>query len=319
MRIDPIVRALRSDPAPQRKAQSKLQQARASWQEAPANRAALHQLAQFGSGEALADCPALQNLFFCPFAAAEFAASLVGAVVPKLSECALGHVPFRHQYSGGMAVIQVTEAGRAALSLVLYERTSQSSAAQTVCFTDSERHEMALAGSARMRLLSWTANTDGNAEISCEPLHFARGQALCLTGIHTTKQVEQVDGRLVVLRLSRTPAKPAPSMEFRLSDGALVHQASGNRQDSRHEMMLALLGKMGRSDAAPAMAAMTEDGSDHLRWQALRECLALDTGTGFAALSKLAANVGDSLAPQAAGLKDNLIRTYPALTLMENA
>ncbi|MXP13699.1 hypothetical protein GRI44_02885 [Altererythrobacter confluentis] len=317
MRIDPIVRALRSEPAPQRKAQTQLLKARSQWQKSDRNRAILADLTKYGSGCDLRDCASLDALFSHVGPARIFAASLENTLVPVLAEHPLGHVPFRHQYAGSMAIIQIAAHASAALSLVLYEQTDTAALPTTVCFTDSDRHEMALAGSAHMQHVCWTAASEVDAKLSSRPFVFAKGDALSLAGIHETKQVLQVDGSLVVLRLSRTAPTPLPSVEFRLSDGALVHQASGDRRDSRHELMLALLGKMGRVDAAPVLAEMTVNGSDALRWQALRECLALNTASGFAALSALSRKPGDSLAADAAALKHALVTAHPALARME--
>ena len=78
--------------------------------------------------------------------------------------------------------------------------------------------------------------------------------------------------------------------------------------------MMALLGRMGRSDAAPAMATIAcEQGGTALRWQALRECLSLDTATGFAALGEVARRPDDELAAAAGALRSQLIESYPQL------
>ena len=78
--------------------------------------------------------------------------------------------------------------------------------------------------------------------------------------------------------------------------------------------MLALLGRMGRREAAPTMAAMArESGSEALRWQALRECLALDTKEGFEALTDVARATGDPLAMPAGALRAQLVEAHPEL------
>ena len=99
-----------------------------------------------------------------------------------------------------------------------------------------------------------------------------------------------------------------------LSDGALVHQAAGSPRDSRLELSAALLGRMGRKDAAPLLAAMAEEhGSAALRWQALRECLGLDSAAGFVVLCRLSQNAADPLAAHAGALRAQLLETYPQL------
>jgi hypothetical protein len=99
----------------------------------------------------------------------------------------------------------------------------------------------------------------------------------------------------------------------------LVHRASGDRHESRDEMMMALLGRMRRKDAASVLAALTRSGSDHLRWQALRECLALDSAAGFAALGRIATDPTDDLAPEVGALRARLVKAPPQLARWEPA
>ena len=107
---------------------------------------------------------------------------------------------------------------------------------------------------------------------------------------------------------------PAPTREYDFATGALLRQAAGDVRASRHEAMLALLGRMGRAEAAPVMAAIArEPGDDSLRWQALRECLALDTAAGFAALCEVARAPDDPLAEPAGALRAQLLEAHPGL------
>ena len=52
------------------------------------------------------------------------------------------------------------------------------------------------------------------------------------------------------------------------------------------------------------------------RWQALRECLALDSATGFAALLEVAGQADDPLCVPARNLADSLAAQHPALAQM---
>ena len=114
--------------------------------------------------------------------------------------------------------------------------------------------------------------------------------------------------------------EPIGLAEYRLADGRLLHEAAGSPRDSRLELAAALLGRMGRDDAAPYLAAMArEAGSTSLRWHALRECLGLDTATGFEALCELAATQGDPLAAAAGALRAQLLEAHPNLAELANA
>ncbi|MGB3379361.1 MAG: hypothetical protein WBA55_11395, partial [Allopontixanthobacter sediminis] len=68
---------------------------------------------------------------------------------------------------------------------------------------------------------------------------------------------------------------------------------------------------------APVLADMARRGSDHLRWQALCECLALDTATGFSALCVIARDAGDTLSDRASSLRAQLIEAHPQLAEFE--
>ena len=117
---------------------------------------------------------------------------------------------------------------------------------------------------------------------------------------------------LVTLKLQRRPASGSVTRELRLVDGALAHQAAGNPRESPFELAAALLGRMGRTDAAPLLAAMAEeDGGQSLPWQALRECLGLDSGAGYAALCRIATRSNDPLAEPAEALRQQLLTSYP--------
>jgi hypothetical protein len=122
-----------------------------------------------------------------------------------------------------------------------------------------------------------------------------------------------------LLRLHRVAAQPKPTRALALADGTVVHRASGDLAASRSEMMLTVLGRMGHAAAAPEMASLAgEPGEPSLRWQALRECLALDTTAGFAALLAIARAADDPLCAAAGALRAQLVETHPQLLALED-
>ncbi len=81
----------------------------------------------------------------------------------------------------------------------------------------------------------------------------------------------------------------APLMrEHRIVDGAAVRLASADDRASRAEMLLAFLGRAGRSDAGDRFEAATRDPAFHLRWAAMREWLALDARAALPRLEAMA-------------------------------
>jgi hypothetical protein len=153
-----------------------------------------------------------------------------------------------------------------------------------------------------------------------ERKRLAKDSSTAVDLAHETLFVESVERRLVRLRLHRDAPQAGPTREFSLADGRLVLQSSGDVRQSRQEMMLALLGRMKRTEAAPLIAEIAgEDGPDALRWQALRESLALDTGSGFAALCRIARAPLDPLAAPAGVLRAQLIEAHPQLLVFEES
>ncbi|NNC52900.1 MAG: hypothetical protein HKO08_07660 [Erythrobacter sp.] len=314
MRIDPQLRALRSDTPPQRKAQVALEAARDAWAQGPA-RKVLEELESYGGEGELGEYPALAGLFTQGGTARELTEALMVGLLDEVKEHPLGQVPLRHQYKDGLSVLQIAQRGRAALSLITYEETEIHPT--SVCFAGGERHEAVLAGSADVCEFELLSEGSERASIDCRTRRAVAGEYLCCEGQAHTRQIRQVHGRFVVLRLSRTEEVPPQTRQYSLADGRLLHCASGCRAESQREMATALLGRMGRSDVAPLLARLTREGSDHIRWQTLRECLALDTVQGFAALSAIARDPADPLSTSAGALMAHLVEAHPQLSQIE--
>ncbi|WP_306087640.1 hypothetical protein [Qipengyuania flava] len=83
--------------------------------------------------------------------------------------------------------------------------------------------------------------------------------------------------------------------------------------DSRAELGMLLLGRMGRDDALPVLAARTRTGDAQLRWQAVRQCLALDPATGLPLLERIAKDHADPLYQAARALLAQLQRESSSL------
>ena len=315
MRIDPKLRALRGDPASQRNAQLALERVRDDWRSGQASQA-LGELEAYGEGAPLDQCPNLVSLFGEGPHAHDLVSALMQPMLACLAENPTGQVPIRHQHSDSLSVLQLAQSGRAALTLLMYTELDGAEA-KSACFPGGERHETVLAGSADIRFLELLEEQRGRAAIDCDTRRITAGEVMRFAGRENTKSILRVHGRMVVLRLSRTDEMPCDACEYALDDGRLLHRASGSRQESNVEMKAALLGRMGRRDAAPVLARHTRKGSDHARWQALRECLALDSGIGFAALSRIASDPGDPLAATAGALRAQLLETYPQLASQE--
>lgn len=313
MRIDPAICALRGDRAAHHAAQSAVEAAAGGWRQSPPVAAVLEELAPYGEGAPLAECPRLRALVRDPAAARAFVDALIAPMIQAMGRQPLAHVPFRHQVVEGMTTLQLAHTGRARLSLVRYEPQTRPQPVTTVSFADGERHELCLTGAARARRVSVKGSHGARADLAFTPLMLFPGRRLRFAARRSSKLVDRTHGGLVLLRLARQAQSPLQSLEYRIADGALVHRAAGDAGESRAELMLAVLCRMGRRDAAPAIEAVLRCGSDSLRWQALREYLALDSGAGFEALAQIADDAADPLAGMAAALRRDLLHRYPQL------
>ncbi len=319
MRIDPMIAALQADPRLQRRTQARMVATMEAWRADPAVAPAVAELERFGAGAPLEACPALEALFTGAQAAPELAAGLCRLVAAALVEEPWGHPAMRHGYDGAASTLLLARSGRA--QLILHAREPGAADFTTVSFSDVLRYEAVLAGEAQARIVRSTLGPGARERpFHQEVLTLGAGTQIALDLTSEALQVIVTTRRLVSLRLQRFAAEAEPSREYRLADGALLHQAAGDIRTSRQEMMLALLGRMEAGEAAPLMAEMAlEEGDTSLRWQALRECLALDTATGFRALVTLARRADDPLAAPAGALRAQLVEAHPQLLLLETA
>ena len=318
MDLDQTFADLQADPALQVQAQVGLVTALATWQASPQAQPVLDGFARFAEGTPLAALDALSALFGGDEAqgARNFVAPLLTAWSLAMSDQPLGLVPLRHVANRASASLLLATAGEATLTLVALDGAALNTApaAQSASFAPSEVWEVILSGTGEARLVERRGET-----IAAHPLLLEPGLALGRDGEREALLIDAVDGAMVLLRLQRRVETMQPRREFALADGRLLRQASATPRESRHEVAVALLGRMGRKDAAPLLAEIARDEGhgDSLRWQALRECLGLDSATGFWTLTAISRGGSDPLAVPAGALRAQLLETYPQLAEVE--
>lgn len=312
------IAALQADPGLQIAAQDGLLAALARWKAADEVAAVLTQFEKFSGGAALPDLPSLAALFGGEHA--EAARAFVAPLLAAWSQCLVkelfGVVPMRHHAGAHMATLMLAQAGGCMLNLVAIDgvKLAGSQLACSASFAPAEVWEVVLQGSGSGRLIERSGAT-----ITTHPLTLAPGLALGREAERECLLIDGAAGALLMLRLQRRHHTTSPRREYALDDGRLLRQASATPAESRHEVAVALLGRMGRTDAGPLLAEIARDEGhgDSLRWQALRECLALDTRTGFWTLTAIARAGSDSLAVPAGALRAQLLESYPQLAEVE--
>ena len=317
MRIDPALAALVADPAPLFGAGD----AARGWSEDPAVAPLLDELADYGADRALAECPRLLALSAGGEEAVRFARRAAAATTRHLADSPLAAWPWRHFSNGVLHSVTLAAAGEASLSLALIDGAAwraarDPQAPDLAAFQPGSLNAVVVGGAGRGRILANRSDDPARARIAARPLTLARGTAFSIAGEYEALALDAIDGLLLTLRLYRRPIGHLPARQYDIASGALVHQASSERADSQAELMMALLRAMGRSDAAPMLAALARSGAPPARWQALRECLALDSATGFAALLEVAGQTDDPLCAPARKLAESLAAQHPALAQM---
>lgn len=276
----------------------------------------IEQLAHFAGGCALTGLPDLAALFSPGGAARRWVDGFVAQSAALLRANPLAHLGQRHFHDGVQSTLLLARSGNATLSLVAIEGEgfAAKQPSQSASFWPGEAWEHVLSGTATVEAVDCLAVDEGTARLVREDLPLGPGSIVGRDAARRALVLRRIEGTLVSLRLQRRAMQAGPTREFDLVSGRLLHQAAGNPRDSRIELMMTMLARMGRKDAAPLLAELAqEEGSDSLRWQALRECLALDSRTGFAALTGVTRDPADPLAVPAGALRSQLIETYPQL------
>ena len=318
MHVHPRIAALRTDREPQRRAQAAMEAARADWRERDCPPGLAEDFAAYGEGRDLGECPVLAALFEKTGAAEALLAGLSQRFCAAIRANPVGHPPFRHGFDGHTASLLLARSGRA--QLMLQSREPGTCEISAHVFSDAVRHDAIVAGEATGALVEMTERPGRTVGLSERPVYLVAGDRQFADLSRQALALCRIERRLVMLRLVRSAEKPGPVREYDAADGSLRQCSAGQIATSRQEAIVTLLARMGRGDAASDIARVAvEDGDISLRWQALREVLALDTRTGFAALCDLAGRPTDPLAAQAGALRAQLLETHPALARLENA
>lgn len=305
MRVHPEVARLRGHLP----AQPRTDAALAQWHARGEVAAVLAALAGFEAGAPVADLPALAELFGEAEAGLALAEGLVDGLTEALAAEPLAQLPLGHSTAPGAARLNLARRGSAGLSLLALAPRAMAMPVSAL-FEDAASYEIILAGEGRALLHALEAGRLTSREIALAP-----GTRLVREGGDRARQIVAVTRPLLVLQLTREPARPQPSREIALADGSLVRTISGCKATSQQMMALAVLGALGHAAAVPSLERLARDPAAErdLRWEALRQCLALDARAGLAVLGALVGERGDMLAAPAAALHRQLRAQRPDL------
>jgi hypothetical protein len=261
-------------------------------------------LAHYADRAPLEECPALHAVLHDPGAARSLVDNLTGPLLAESRQRPFSEAPFRFRLSPGFAPMRLLAHEGAVLSLVAYAPLAGAGEPASAIFADREVYDIVLAGSA-----SGLFHRLGEGGMpDTRPMHWRAGDALATAARCEARQVCRVDRSLLLLRLTREPARPAPTREVALSTGAVLRAASGDRAASEAVMALCVLGALGDEAALGVMEQTALEPSEdrEVRWEAVRQTLALSRERGLRLLGHLAACDADPLSRHAATLHARL-------------
>ncbi len=287
-----------------------------AWRAEPGADAMLSELQRYGAGAPLEHCPQLETIFTECGEAERLMRLLSQHYCAAIRANPIGHPPFRTGFDGRASSTLLARSGRA--QLMVQTREPGTYGAESITLSDATRYDAVLAGRAEARILRAHSAGEDRVDISAQAMVLTGKERIALDRTSETLVVDVVERRLVTLQLMRDAADPEPKRSFNLKTGRLVSQSAASVAISRQEAMIALLGRMGRRDAAPELARIALAAKDvSLRWQALRECIALDSACGFCTLARVARTGDDPLAAAAGALRAQLLETYPEFARLE--
>ena len=306
------LKALRGDDREARTHRVAMEEALEDCRREPRLAAVLEELLRYGEGGDFAHCPALVALFEHTGAARDLLRPLIGRLTALHRAYPLAQLAFRHRSQAGAHVLQIAARGHATLSLVLQD---QDAGAEHIIatFADADQREVVLTGKANACLFEIVAEERDRVILNSVRTELQSGARMKCTGPRQSRLIKPSHDSLLTLRLARTAGRPRPTRRIDVRSGRIVHRASGNAADSRAELAMLLLGRMGRDDALPVLATRTRTGDAQLRWHALRQCLALDAATGLPLLERIAKDHADPLYQAARALLAQLQRERSSL------
>ncbi|WP_299295861.1 hypothetical protein, partial [uncultured Erythrobacter sp.] len=294
------------------RAQMPLLKAEQDWRASGRTRLLAADLYSYANDAPLAECDALSALFGDQHAALEWVRGLSAQLIQALRSEPLGDVPFRTHCSDSYSTLQLMSSGRATLSLTTHAPRSNSAAPETVMLVDRESIELVLAGKARGLMHKFDEHLEGRFETKEQDWQV--GDTIALTP-DNARHLLTIEQPVLMLHLTRAALVPGATRKYRLADGQLMQSANGDKQTSRNQLALAVLGAMQCQKAVPVLKRLSEDTSNEadLRWEAVRQNLAINPAKGFAMIDRLAEQADDPLARPASSLKAQLISAHPQL------
>jgi len=308
MRVDAALARLRA----QGQEQPLTEAALAQWRARPDVAEITADLAHHAGGAGLEQCPALARLLADVQAGKALLESLLQPLLAALRAEPLALPALGHRSAEGLVRLELAVHAGAVLGLAVHAPRPRA-VPEAVLFEDGEVHEVVLAGEGAALCYQRAPAGLVGVEQALAP-----GVRLQRSGVAQARRIVAVTRPLVLLQLIRVSDSPAEGALVACADGRVLRRVSGCKRSSQQLMALGVLGALGHRPALSQMARLARDRAAprDLRWEALRQALALDAAEGLKLLGALASDPADPLAAQASGLAARLRAVRPEMAAL---
>lgn len=288
MQVYPDIAALRDDSVRQRRTVAAMQRHLSAWRSKRDVNRLMSELKKYGDGAELGQCECLVGLVQDRAIARSFIEDWIASLIASARTEPFLEPQFAHHASNASTSMRLMRAGGTCLDIVAFESGGSDTRRHgAVTFIDSESHDLVLRGSLKGR---WCRlqRTGGEQTLEVSHMEIAEG-AILISNTETTWQPIGANGSALVLRLSRQPALPSPTRTYSIEDGTLLRIADGGKAASERLMAVSILGAIGDDCALERLRHVAADRKEepHIRWEAIRQTLALDARSGEALLIEL--------------------------------
>ena len=196
----------------------------------------------------------------------------------------------------GVASLRLYRDRHVALSLMLYDRRPATNdrvagaRPASLSFTGGWTR-LRVVGGGPARGVRYRLEPARNGELRCREWRrdwLVPGRSLTIANAGQALRFDSIDRDMAILKLVVRDPRCEVARIFDAVTGRRIGQRQAREEEGRMRMVMTLLRSLGRRDAVLAIAEAMADSSEYLRWEAMRECLALDARQAMPGLVAMA-------------------------------
>ena len=228
----------------------------------------------------------------------EWMGALLDAPLAELTVDPLFEAPYRCSRDSARTGAVLYDGPRASISATVVRARANSGAAQAGCVVAAGRLSFTrYLGAEGAVIERWFVGRPNDPFIAGEaraaralpPLTLMEGQIVRHDGREEAHRLSGLARDAVMVTIVLRDQTVPLVREYAGDDGRLIRAASLDERPARAVMLLRLLREQGRADAPEVFGAASRDDAFFLRWEAMREWLALDAMAALPRLTEMAA------------------------------